>query len=663
MFSLTSKFKVTHALLICTSVPIGVAILACIFLLDFELKLIESSNRSQEAVTLAAHLDAVAHNHAVERGLTAGFLGSNGSQGKNKVDAQRAKAQAAADALQALKASDFPAIGTEIFHGVVDPVLQQLRQKSQIQNQVDQLQPGVPAFAYYSELNRRALMGIEYVLSQVDTQEIKSLLQGQLALLWMKERAGQVRGALNGVFKAGRASGARHMQISIYLNSESNQAESFEHVAPQDYITQFRAQQSDATWKQITQISEGFINNKDLNNITGPENWFELATRRIGQIKMLADAMAVDTRETAAQKVSQANFEIWLIGSLFLLFIGPVMILSFVLVTRIPKRIQNIKHVLNKASEQLDLTESINDQGGDELADIGNAIDKHLLEMRQLLSTIRDKFEHSNQQLNSVIETVVHASQTADQQHQNADQIATALNELSHSSGEVNDSMQSAANETHGLSDLGESGKNRMGKVKDSINRLETTIESSFTKVSELADHSQSITGILATIEGIAEQTNLLALNAAIEAARAGEQGRGFAVVADEVRSLAQKTQSSTEEINTKISTLVSSSQETISFMTQCRNISQSTQELVHKNQEMMTEIFSNIDHLNTIISQVSTAASEQTSVTSEINQSVHNVAELSNVGNEQIRKSESIMKDLVAEFEATASDVRKFVV
>ncbi|MEF1230812.1 methyl-accepting chemotaxis protein, partial [Vibrio fortis] len=180
--------------------------------------------------------------------------------------------------------------------------------------------------------------------------------------------------------------------------------------------------------------------------------------------------------------------------------------------------------------------------------------------------------------------------QLSNQREQTAN-VATAMTEMSHSVQEVANSAQSSLTMVQQVESASESGRQIMNTNISTINQLETRLNESVVAVGELQQMSSQIGSILDVIRGIAEQTNLLALNAAIEAARAGEQGRGFAVVADEVRVLAQKTTQSTSEIETMISNLQSSSKTAGNVIESCMNDMEMSVEQASNANSAMEEI------------------------------------------------------------------------
>ncbi|MGP1782777.1 methyl-accepting chemotaxis protein, partial [Shewanella frigidimarina] len=184
-------------------------------------------------------------------------------------------------------------------------------------------------------------------------------------------------------------------------------------------------------------------------------------------------------------------------------------------------------------------------------------------------------------------------------QHQDVDQIAAAIHEMSATANEVANHAEMTANAAQVSTQACIEGNEVTVKNSDSIELLSEQLNDASKVVSTLEENATEINQILSTIQAIAEQTNLLALNAAIEAARAGEQGRGFAVVADEVRVLSHRTQDSTEEIRAMIATLQQNSQHAVSSMTSSTNIAQSSVEFANQAKHSLERITDSITEIN----------------------------------------------------------------
>jgi len=211
------------------------------------------------------------------------------------------------------------------------------------------------------------------------------------------------------------------------------------------------------------------------------------------------------------------------------------------------------------------------------------------------------------------------------------DQVATAINELAATVQEVAQSAASAADETKLADQKAGQGGTVVRSVISSIEALASEVEQSAGVIGRVEKESENIGSVLEVIRGIAEQTNLLALNAAIEAARAGEQGRGFAVVADEVRTLAQKTQQSTTEINDMIQRLQASTKEAVTAMESGRSKAQSSVSRAGEAGDNLTEIARSTSAITGVTVQIAAAAEQQTAVAEEINQSVIRIRDIAN--------------------------------
>lgn len=207
--------------------------------------------------------------------------------------------------------------------------------------------------------------------------------------------------------------------------------------------------------------------------------------------------------------------------------------------------------------------------------------------------------------------------------------VATAVTELASATREIASHAEQTANAAQDSTASTNNGQSLVQRTKGSINSLATELAEASTVICELERHAQEISTVLSTIQGIAEQTNLLALNAAIEAARAGEQGRGFAVVADEVRVLSQRTHASTEEIKATIDTLLQTTTRAVSLMDSSSNLANTSVSDADQATNALSEIHEAVSLISDMATQIATVAEEQTHVTGEITQNITSIKDV----------------------------------
>ncbi|MDB6048118.1 MAG: chemotaxis protein [Pseudomonas sp.] len=299
------------------------------------------------------------------------------------------------------------------------------------------------------------------------------------------------------------------------------------------------------------------------------------------------------------------------------------------------------------ASGDGDLTRRLTVSSNDDLGELAGSFNRFVDKIHGLVRQIAEM----TSQLSGLVTEVsdqVHLSETAmARQRHETDQVATAINEMSAAAHEVAKSAQGAAVAAQQTDAEGQAAKRVVdGSIKQ-IHALVNDIRSSGTSLDSLQNDVSSIVNVLGVIRSIADQTNLLALNAAIEAARAGEAGRGFAVVADEVRALASRTQQSTQEIQTMIDRLQSGTQGAVEAMRRSSEAGDGTSARANEAGTSLDTIAALIGTINSMNAQIASAAEEQTAVAEEINRSVHQIAEAVDSVADQTHKSAQTSRSL----------------
>ena len=270
--------------------------------------------------------------------------------------------------------------------------------------------------------------------------------------------------------------------------------------------------------------------------------------------------------------------------------------------------------------------------GSDELSDVARSFNRVGDKFREALEEVSRTVHRLTAATDDLTQISMTTKEAVGRQRQDTDQVASAVHQLSVVVQDVARSANDAAVAAESANAASVSGKAVVNRTRDANHTLEEDVESAANVIAELSADSQQIGSVLDVIRGIAEQTNLLALNAAIEAARAGEQGRGFAVVADEVRTLASRTQQSTEEIQSMIERLQGRSRDAVEVMDKGRKNAAACVVQVAEAENSLVQISEAVERINGLNAQIATASEQQRATTESINSSVVGI---SNVADE----------------------------
>ncbi|MCW8995096.1 MAG: methyl-accepting chemotaxis protein [Psychromonas sp.] len=342
-----------------------------------------------------------------------------------------------------------------------------------------------------------------------------------------------------------------------------------------------------------------------------------------------------------------------IIATLISLFLGKSIISTITL----------IKDSMVKAAETNDLTINIKSKSNDELAEMADAFNNMMAHFLQLITSVKQTINSVNSATETLVANIQQANSGVASQMQETDMVATAVTQMLATIEEIASNTTDAADKAQHTNHNAGKGMQSVELTIKQISQLTDKLSRSECVVNELAKDSETIGTVLNVIRGIAEQTNLLALNAAIEAARAGEQGRGFAVVADEVRSLASRTQESTKEIEDIIDRLQARTQNIVTLITECRNEGEESSCQADEAGLMLTEIKSDVLNIADMTTAIATAIQEQSAVASEVNHHVVSIRDVAEIASGSARQNEQKSAVLSEQAQTLNNEIQRFTI
>ncbi len=341
-----------------------------------------------------------------------------------------------------------------------------------------------------------------------------------------------------------------------------------------------------------------------------------------------------------------------------LLLVGMTLLIASSIVR--PLR-QSVRAMNDIASGEGDLTRRLDTRGSDELASLARGFNRFCDKLVAVVTELRQLAEHNRAIAREVNQAMGDARNSYDRQKREMDTVATAVEQMSVTAQDMTQRVTESAGAAQDASDHARSGEQKALDTRDAMERLAEDIANTSQAMTALDQQSQTISGVLDVIHSVAEQTNLLALNAAIEAARAGEQGRGFAVVADEVRTLASRTQASTDEIREMINALLTGTANAVAAMETSHGQSEAMRGQVSEVKRVLATIKGAVNTITDMTHHIASAAEQQSQTANTIAASLNQLSGLSEevlvelketAGNtEQMNEASEKLEQLIEQF------------
>lgn len=628
-----SRLTISSRILILCLIPILGLIGMCanqIFNVRAKVKL---TDNILHLIEMAPTISNLAHQLQLERGQSAGFISSNRAKFSTEIIATRSKVN---DAISEFKTKLSGIDRLKKYPHFYKPFARtgsSLEKISGKRSAIDNMSLSVKGMAgFYTPVITDLLDMIESIEEMTTDGEIIRSLMVYAALLRGKESAGLERAMGATGFGAGKFNTEVYQN---YLKFIANQTTSFElfmrhaHEEQIEKLKQIFEGAASSELKTLRQLAFNAPFGADISGVSA-DQWFDVSTKRIEQLRDLEIGMVNTTKSIALQHVHAASTSFWtycgLIFGLIILTIG----LSYVIAKSIVGQVQNLTKLMqdlarNNTSIKIDM-EHRTDELGEMARAIGvfrtNAIERARLEKAAVFENDKEAMQqtHISKVIEEfkVIEKDIRGSflkqtqaiqEAAELLHSGSILAAEGANSMQLSSASASRNVETVASATTQLSASMQEIASQVHKADEIVKRTTQTTEMTDKDISSLSKTADKIGDVVGLIREIAEQTNLLALNATIEAARAGDAGKGFAVVAQEVKQLSQQTASATDEIVAQISAVQSSSHGAVSAI---------------KN------IMDQVKEINEVTVTIASAVEEQQAATTEIASSIRSAAEQS---------------------------------
>lgn len=376
------------------------------------------------------------------------------------------------------------------------------------------------------------------------------------------------------------------------------------------------------------------------------------------ELQSAVRGIAEDTRVSVTDSISTSS---WINSIITIVSIALAILISWYTVRSISQPLSRVNHMLNIMADG-NLTERVDYNAQDEFGELASNTNKLTGNLRKLIEGIANRATQLATAAEESSNVSDETTNAIDEQRRQIEQVATATQEMNNTASEMADGADQALQEIQHSDDEAKRVREISDKNRTTIEGLAREIQSASEVIDQLSENSKNIGGILDVIRGIADQTNLLALNAAIEAARAGEQGRGFAVVADEVRTLASRTQESTEEIQDMIESLQNDSQRAVSVMNKGREQAELSVQQSDEAAQALQSITESVHQASDSSNHIANAAKEQSSTAHDISErleAIVSIAEQTASGSKQTAQASNEVAKLADELQDSIKSFR----